>query len=159
IGDTVASDLFGTESPVGQRLLINRTPFLVLGVLAERGQGLDVANEDQQVYVPLTTAMHRLTSVDYFTAIALEIRDWHEMDAAAASIRNLLRVQHRSSPTRPEDFQVQNQKALADTQLAASDRLGFFVRWVGSSGLFVSGLGVLAMAWVAVRDRTTEIGV
>jgi len=32
------------------------------------------------------------------------------------------------------------------------------VSWVGWSGLVVSGLGVLAMAWIAVRDRTTEVG-
>jgi putative ABC transport system permease protein len=53
---------------------------------------------------------------------------------------------------------VQNQKELVDTQLASSARLAFFVRWIGVSGLMVSGLGVLAIAWIAVRDRTTEIG-
>ena len=158
VGHTVASDLFGTASPLGERLFINRVPFVVVGVLAERGQGLDVANEDQQVYVPLTTVMRRLANLDYFNAIALEIQNWDEMDHAAAAVSDLLNLRHRMSLTRPGDFQVQNQKELVDTQLASSARLAFFVRWVGWSGLLVSGLGVLAMAWIAVRDRTTEIG-
>ena len=53
---------------------------------------------------------------------------------------------------------MQNQKELVDTQLASSARLAFFIRWIGASGLLVSGLGVLAIAWITVRDRTTEIG-
>jgi len=158
VGHTVASDLFGTASPIGERMFINRVPFVVVGVLTERGQGLDVANEDHQVYVPLTTAMRRLANVDYFSAIALEIRSWNEMDRSAAAVSDLLTARHRVSSTRPADFQVQNQKELVDTQLASSARLAFYVRGVGWSGLLVSGLGVLAMAWIAVRDRTTEIG-
>ena len=75
IGHTVARDLFGDEPPLGQRLFINRVPFEVVGVLAERGQGLDVINEDQQVYVPLTTAMRRLLNIDYYGSIVLEVDD------------------------------------------------------------------------------------
>jgi putative ABC transport system permease protein len=158
VGQTVAADLYGIDSAVGQRLFINRVPFEVVGVLSERGQGLDVANEDQQVYVPLSTAMRRLSNLDYFNGLVFEINDWNSMDTAARSINDVLRVRHRSSADRREDFQVQNQKELVDTQLASSARLAFFVRWIGISGLMVSGLGVLAIAWIAVRDRTTEIG-
>ncbi len=158
IGHTVAADLYGIDSAVGQRLFINRIPFDVVGVLSERGQGLDVTNEDQQVYVPLTTAMRRLLNLDYFNGLVFEIKDWNNMDASARTISDLLRVRHRSLAGQREDFQVQNQKELVDTQLASSARLAFFVRWIGVSGLMVSGLGVLAIAWIAVRDRTTEIG-
>ncbi len=158
IGHTIAADLYGSESPIAQRLFINRIPFDVVGVLAERGQGLDVANEDEQVYVPLTTAMHRLLNLDYFNAVVFEIDDWNKMDASARSIADVLRARHRAPAGQREDFQVQNQKELVDTQVASSARLTFFIRWIGVSGLLVSGLGVLAIAWITVRDRTAEIG-
>jgi putative ABC transport system permease protein len=158
IGQTVAADLYGIDSAVGQRLFINRIPFEVVGVMSERGQGLDIANEDQQVYVPLSTAMRRLLNLDYFSGIVFEINDWNKMDDSARTISDVLRVRHRSSADGRDDFQVQNQKELVDTQLASSARLTFFVRWIGVSGLMVSGLGVLAISWIAVRDRTTEIG-
>jgi putative ABC transport system permease protein len=158
VGHTVAIDLFGSDAAVGQRLFINRIPFEVVGVLAERGQGLDIANEDEQVYVPLTTAMRRLFNLDYFNAIIFEIGDWNSMDASARLITDVLHVRHRPLAKQRDDFQVQNQKELVDTQLASSARLAFFIRWIGVSGLLVSGLGVLAIAWITVRDRTTEIG-
>ncbi len=158
LGHGVARDLYGGESPVGQRLFINRVPFEVAGVLDERGQGLDAINEDQQVYVPLTTAMRRLLNVDHYNAILLELEDSARMAQVSAQVDELLRVRHRISEFRPADFTVGNQMELIETQIASANRLGFLVRWIGLSGLLVAGLGVLAIAWIAVRDRTTEIG-
>jgi putative ABC transport system permease protein len=158
VGHTVAVDLFGTSSPVGQRLMINRVPFVVAGVLIERGQGLDVSNEDDQVYVPLTTAMRRLMNVDHYSAIVVEVDSMGSMNAASAQIRSMLRTQHRIRPIQPEDFQIQNQKSLLDTQMAAAGRLDFFLRWIAASALTVSGLGILAITWIAIKERTREIG-
>ena len=158
LGHTVARDLFGDEAAVGRRLFINRAPFEVVGVLAELGQGLDVANEDNQVFVPLSTAMRRLMNVEYYSELVFELDRWEAMDNGAKAIANLLRRRHRSSPKQPEDFQVQNQKELIDTQTASAESLAFFVRWIGLSGLIVSGLGALAISWIAVKERTVEIG-
>jgi putative ABC transport system permease protein len=158
LGHTVARDLFGYEEAVGRRLFINRAPFEVVGVLAELGQGLDAANEDNQVYVPLSTAMRRVMNVEYFSGLVFELDRWGAMDDGAKAIADMLRRRHHSSPKQPEDFQVQNQKELIDTQTASAERLSFFVRWIGLSGLVVSGLGALAISWIAVKERTVEIG-
>jgi putative ABC transport system permease protein len=158
LGHTVARDLFGDEPPVGARLFINRAPFEVIGVLAERGQGIDITNEDQQVYVPLTAMMRRVLNRDYYTSMLFELRDAEAMARVSAEIESLLRTRHRIPASRPDDFRVSNQQDLIETQLAAANRLGFLVRWIGLSGLAVAGLGILAIAWIAVRDRTTEIG-
>lgn len=158
LGYTVAMDLFGASSPVGRRMMINRVPFTVIGVLSERGQGLDVSNEDSQIYVPLSTAMRRLMNVDYFAGIALEMDSLNLTDAAAENSRSLLRQLHHIERNQPDDFQIQNQKSLIDTQMAAAQRLGFFLRWIGASALAVSGLGIVAITWIAVKERTREIG-
>lgn len=158
IGSTVARDLYGGEYPIGQRLFINRVPFEVAGVLGERGQGLDVINEDEQVYVPLTTAMRRLLNVDYYRSVLFEVADGGELERISAEMADLLRTRHRISAFRPDDFKVGSQKDLIETQMSSANRLDFLVRWIGLSALLVSGLGVLAIAWIAVRDRTTEIG-
>jgi len=158
LGRTVARDLFGSASPVGERLLISRTPFTVIGVLSERGQGLDVVNEDNQVYIPLSTAMRRLMNVDHYSGILVEIDSFGEMDRASSQIGSLLRQRHHIQPGQPDDFQIQNQKALLDTRLAAAGRLNFFLRWIGASTLVVSGTGMLGITWIAVRERTREFG-
>jgi putative ABC transport system permease protein len=158
LGHTVARELFGTTSPVGSPLLINRVPFTVIGVLTERGQGLDVTNEDSQVYVPLSTAMRRLMNVDYYSGLIIEIDSMSGMDAASAQIGSLLHLLHHIQQKQPDDFQILNQKTLLDTQLAAASRLGFFLRWIEASALVVSGLGMLGITWIAVKERTREFG-
>jgi putative ABC transport system permease protein len=159
LGSTVRRDLFGSESPIGKRMFINRVPFEVIGVLEERGQGLDATNEDNQVYVPLSTAMRRLANVDYFSAILFAVTRWDRMDETTEAIHHVLSKRHRAPGNLPEDFQIQNQKALIDTEIASSNRLTFLVRWVGLSGLAVSGLGILAICWIAVGERVGEIGI
>jgi putative ABC transport system permease protein len=158
LGSTAARDLFGASDPTGSHITINQVPFTVAGVLAERGQGLDASNEDDQVYVPLDTAMHRLMSVDYFNAILFNIEDWSRMDSGAAEIRQLLAVRHKHAGATKDDFLVQNRKSLIDTQLQAFARLTFLVRWIAASALFVSSLGVFAVTWIGIRNRTREIG-
>lgn len=158
IGATVARDLYGAGLPVGERLFINRVPFEVTGVLREQGQGLDGSSEDGQVYVPLNTAMRRLLNVDHYAALLLELDGPSRMPAASHDITALLRERHRMSRHRPDDFRVQSQTDLINAQLSAADRLAFLVRWIGRSGLAVAGLGILAIAWITVRDRTREIG-
>jgi putative ABC transport system permease protein len=159
LGSTVRHDLFDNESPIGKRIFINRVPFEVIGVLEERGQGLDATNEDNQVYIPLSTAMRRLANVDYFGSILFVVTSWDKMDETTETIRQVLSKRHRAPGNLPDDFQIQNQKALIDTEIASSSRLTFLVRWVGLSGLAVSGLGILAICWIAVGERVGEIGI
>ena len=159
LGSTVRRDLFGSQSPIGNRMFISRVPFEVIGVLEERGQGLDATNEDNQVYVPLSTAMRRLSNLDYFGAILFEASSWEKMDGVAEAMKQILRRRHRALGNLPDDFQIQNQKALVDTEITSSIRLEFLVKWVGLSGLAVSGLGILAICWIAVGERVGEIGI
>jgi putative ABC transport system permease protein len=158
LGYTVSRDLFGDNSPIGKRLLINRVPFMVVGVLAERGQGLDLGNEDNQVYLPLSTAMRRLMNVENYNGLVIEIDSLSQMDEAASGIRALLHEQHHIQPNQPDDFKIQNQKTLIDTQLVAASRLNFLLRWIGASALVVSSLGMLGITWIAVKERTREFG-
>jgi putative ABC transport system permease protein len=158
IGYRIAQDIFGSGLPVGQRLFIDRTPFQIIGVLAERGQGLDSISEDDQVYIPLQTAMHRVMNVDYYSGLLLEVDGLEVMDETAARIESLLRARHHHLANLPNDFQVRNQKTLIDTENESSRRLGFYVQTIGIGGLAVSGLGIMAISWIAVKGRVVEIG-
>jgi len=66
LGHTIAADLYGADSPVGQRLFINRIPFEVVGVLAPEPsataavQGVSVASTEHEIYLPFTTALRKL---------------------------------------------------------------------------------------------------
>jgi putative ABC transport system permease protein len=158
IGYHVAQDIFGSDSPVRQRLFIDRTPFQIIGVLEERGQGLDAVSEDDQVYIPLHTAMHRLMNVDYYSGLLFQVDRLENMDETTASIEALLRARHHRLGNLPDDFQVRNQKTLIDTENESSRRLQFYVETISFGGLAVSGLGIMAISWIAVKGRIVEIG-
>jgi len=158
IGYNIARDLFENSNPVGERLFINRVPFEVIGVLEERGSGLDNTNEDDRVYIPLSSAMRRLGNLDYYDALLFEIPDIKDIPAAESVITDLMRQRNRSSANRPDDFQVQSQRELIDTQLAAADQLGLMVTAIGIGSIVMAGLGILATAWIGVRNRIMEIG-
>jgi ABC-type antimicrobial peptide transport system permease subunit len=158
LGATAARDLFGDIDPTGSRITINRVPFTVAAVMSERGQGLDASNEDDQVYVPLDTAMHRILNVDYFNAMTLQIDSPSQTNDATDQIRELLGERHRHVALSGDDFVVQNRKSLLDAQLSAFARLTFLVRWIAGSAILVSSLGVFAVTWIGIRNRTREIG-
>jgi ABC-type antimicrobial peptide transport system permease subunit len=73
LGATVRQDLFGARSPIGQHIFINRVPFEVVGVMTARGPGLDATDEDSHVYVPLSTALHRVMNVAYYSGLIMEV--------------------------------------------------------------------------------------
>jgi putative ABC transport system permease protein len=158
LGATAARDLFGEADPTGLRISINRVPFTVSGVLTERGQGLDAADEDSQIYVPLQTAMLRLMNLDHFQSILLQVDSWRSMEDVAQQVSALLSQRHRYFSFSGPDFQVQNQKALIETQLAAFARLTFLLRWIAACTLSVASLGIFGVAWIGVGNRTREIG-
>jgi putative ABC transport system permease protein len=158
VGAAVARDLFNGEDPVGQRLYIKRIPFEVIGVLNERGQGVDAGNEDNQVYIPLRAAAHRLLNVDYYSGLLLSVDPNDLIDDEKALIEAVLSQTHRAVGRTPVDFEVRSQKALVDTRLAASNRLDRYVEMVGAAALAMSGVGILAICWVSVGERQMEIG-
>jgi putative ABC transport system permease protein len=102
--------------------------------------------------------MHRLMNVDYYSGIVMEINSVSQMDESAKELRALFRRLHHIQPAQPDDFQVQNQKSLMDLQLAAASKLNFYIRWIGVSALIVSGFGIISITWIAVKERTREIG-
>jgi putative ABC transport system permease protein len=102
--------------------------------------------------------MRRLMNVEYYSGLLLEMDRPDRADEAATTVANILRQRHHRLANLPDDFQIQNERVLVETQLASSNRLSFYVRWIALSGLFVSALGILVVCWIAVKGRTVEIG-
>ncbi|MEO7209123.1 MAG: ABC transporter permease [Steroidobacteraceae bacterium] len=158
LGAVAARDLFGEESPVGERIFINRLPFVVLGVIAERGEDLDGGGADNTVYVPLSTAMHRLANIEYYSALAVSVVSWQKMAEVGSEADRILSRTHRPVGNDPSDYQILNQRTLIEAESAASKRLRGYVEAVGVSVLFIAGLGILAISWISVKERAAEIG-
>jgi len=164
IGRTVADQLFGTGSPVGRRIRIQNTPFEVIGVLAEKGPSGSGRDQDDIVFVPITTAKLRLTgsaqqinreAVDYILVKAVSDE---AMEPAGEQIRGLLRQRHRLRPGQEDDFRVSNPEAAMNARREAGQTISWLLAAIASVSLAVGGISIMNIMLVSVTERTREIG-
>ncbi len=159
LGRTVVQNLFGGNDPVGETIRINRVPFEVIGVMEPKGLDISGQDQDDQIFIPLRTALRRVFNLTYVSTIYVSVRDNREMYSASLEIRDLLRERHRLKPNVPDDFTIQSQTAILDAQEAVSGTFTLLLSSIGGISLIVGGIGILAIMLIAVRERTREIGI
>jgi len=160
LGSQVAGRLFPDADPIGRIIRIGRVPFEVVGVLIAKGVSVDgAAEEDNQVLVPLNTALRRLFAEDYLRMIYLEVSATALMDEAAEEVAAILRERHRLARYgRADDFTIQNQRVVIEAELAAVASFRRMIAGMGAVALVVGGVGILSIMLLSVRERRSEIG-
>ncbi|MFO8007336.1 MAG: ABC transporter permease, partial [Candidatus Brocadiia bacterium] len=158
LGPTVVEELFDTIDPIGARIRIDRVPFEVIGVTAPKGMDANGQDQDDIVFIPLKTAMRRVLNTTHVDSIYVRARSQDALEEAENQIHPLLRERHRLRGGQPEDFTIQNQAQLLETQRETSRSMTLLVGSVAGISLFVGGVGILAVMLIAVRERREEIG-
>lgn len=158
IGPTTAKNIFGRLSPVGKRISIKGIQFEVIGLLAVKGAG-GFGDPDDQVMVPVTTAMRRLFGLQYIRSINAQAVSMDHMDRATNQISNLLRKRHRITPGNDDDFVVRTQAEIMEMANEMSRTLSLLLGGIASVSLLVGGIGVMNIMLVSVTERTREIGI
>jgi putative ABC transport system permease protein len=159
IGAKTASELFGPLNPVGQSVRLKNIPFTIVGLLESKGAGMGGANQDDRILIPYTTAMKRLTGDRYLRSVNVEIRSSDRMDIAQQQITSLLRQRHRLTSDQGDDFNIFNQKEIADTVNSISKIITLLLGSIAGISLVVGGIGIMNIMLVSVTERTREIGI
>jgi putative ABC transport system permease protein len=162
LGQTVVKNLFGDEDAVGKTIRIKQSPYLVIGVLAMKGQSLDGRDQDDTVIIPVTTAQRKLFgsqfqgTVRFISAQAVSAQ---AMVSAERAINQLLRQRHRIQEGADSDFTVRNLTALANTAAETTRVMSLMLGAIASISLVVGGIGIMNIMLVSVTERTREIGI
>jgi putative ABC transport system permease protein len=159
LAQTVVDNLFAGANPVGETIRIGRIPFQVIGVMEPKGVDLNGVDQDDQIFIPIKTALRRVFNQDYINSISVQVVSHDKMEAAARQIRKVLRERHRlNQRDKPDDFTIQSQTELLETQRETTDTFTALITSIAGISLLVGGIGILAIMLIAIRERTNEIG-
>jgi len=158
IGSKTANELFGPLNPIGQSVRIKSIPFTIIGLLESKGAGMGGMNQDDRIIIPYTTTMKRITGDKYLRSVNVQIASASRMEIAQQQITALLRQRHRISSGN-DDFNIFNQKEIADTVNSISTIITLLLGSVAGISLVVGGIGIMNIMLVSVTERTREIGI
>jgi len=162
LGKTVADNLFGGIDPIGQVVRIKKVPFTVIGVLSPKGQSTWGQDQDDMIFVPLTTAQKRLFGMQFpgmVRSIAVQAREPEVMKEVENQITALLRQRHRLQQNQENDFSVRNLTEVMSSAEQSAGVMSLLLGAIASISLIVGGIGIMNIMLVSVTERTREIGI
>jgi len=159
LGETVVKNLFEGRNPVSENIRIGSVLFSIIGVMEPKGADLDGTDQDDQIFIPVQTALRRVFNLNYINTINIQATSIEKMDDAASQISEALREQHRlNKQNKPDDFTIQNQIELLETQKETTGTFTALIVSTAGISLLVGGIGILAIMLIAIRERINEIG-
>lgn len=162
LGQTVVDKLFGGSDPLGQIVRIKKIPFTVIGILESKGQDPRGQDQDDAIYVPVTTAQKKLFGTAFpgmIRIIMVKARSTDDLEPAERQINELLRQRHRIGPKQDSDFTVRNLTQMLQAAEASSKVMTMLLGAIASVSLLVGGIGIMNIMLVSVTERTREIGI
>jgi len=158
IGETVRAKLFGSQSPIGSKIRLNKLSCEVIGLVESKGQSTMGTDQDDFVVVPLRTFQRRIAGNQDVSIIQVSVRDGISTDRVKQQITRLMRVRRHISASEEDNFSVMDLKEIA-TMLSGTTRvLTSLLGAVAAVSLLVGGIGIMNIMLVSVTERTREIG-
>ena len=162
LGQTVVDNLFGSQNPIGQTIRIKNVPFTVMGVLSVKGQSTQGQDQDDVIYVPVTTSQKKLFGTQFpgmVRTIMVKARSAEDLSTAEQQITELLRQRHHIGQKQDSDFTVRNLTQIMQAREQSTQVMTLLLGAIASVSLLVGGIGIMNIMLVSVTERTREIGI
>ena len=159
IGETVRNKLFGSQSPIGSRIRLNKLSCEVVGLLAPKGQSTMGIDQDDVVVVPLRTFQRRIAGNEDIGMILVSVKDGASTTRISEDIAGLMRTRRHLAAGEDDNFMVPDMKEIADMLSGTTRVLTALLGAVAAVSLLVGGIGIMNIMLVSVTERTREIGI
>lgn len=157
LGSKIAKDLFPDGDAVGKTIRIKDADFQVVGVLNERGSAF-VFNQDDQILVPVTTSQRLLAGIDYVNAARIKVEDEKYIPQVKDDVKRVLLKRHNIKDPTKADFTIESTDVVLNALGSITNVITWFLMAVTAISLLVGGVNIMNVMFVAVRERTREIG-
>ena len=162
LGQTVVNELFGDVDPLNRTIRIKGVPFVVIGVLEKRGENGMGQDQDDAVFIPISTAQKKLMGVsfpDQVHMVMLQAIDSQSTYTSQDEIRALLRQRHNLGANKDDDFIIMNLTQMMEMMENSTKIMTILLGSIASISLLVGGIGIMNIMLVSVTERTREIGI
>ncbi len=158
LGPQTVSDLFGEGTdPVGENIRINKINFRVVGVTESKGGG-GFFNQDDVVFIPLTTAQKQVFGQDHVNTISIAAKNEELMEQAQNEVGYLLLTLHNLPEPEQADFSIMSQEDIIGAMTEVTSTFTALLSGIAAISLLVGGIGIMNIMLVTVIERTREIG-
>ena len=158
LGYKVADELFGALPAVGKRVKINGKTFIVVGIMEEKG-AIGFTEVDNQVIIPLSTAMGRMFGSRYLSMLVVQCVSASRLSACVDGVKKTLRASHRIRAGQGNDFVIFTQERLKQQFAEIGMIFAVVLYSIAGISLLVGAIGIMNIMLVSVTERTREIGV
>lgn len=158
IGPTIEQTLFPSgNDALGQTVRIKGTAFKIVGITVSKG-GSGFNNQDNNIYVPLSSAMNQIFGATSLSSISVEAKNQDVMTDAENQVGYLLLDRHKISDPTQADFSIFSQNDILNTASSITGTFTALLSGIAAISLIVGGIGIMNIMLVTVTERTREIG-
>ena len=162
IGNTVATELFGDVDPINKTMRIGNVPVKIIGLLKTKGQSGMGMDQDDLVFIPITTAQKKVFGTEFpgsIKMINVKASSSELLNVAQEDIADLLRTRHHIGKNQDDDFEIRNLAEMQETIKSSAQTMSVLLGAIASVSLLVGGIGIMNIMLVSVTERTKEIGI